>query len=98
MRRRYAGAAAIAAASVSVLASTSFAGTLISTGFESAEGYTNGAQLVTNANWTGDGQDTTGWLITNSVVGGSGPKAGTQWVLASSPTATVSRFQWTVTP
>jgi len=69
-----------------------------STGFEAAQGYANNSQLAANANWTGDGQDSTGWQVTNSSVGGSGPKSGSQWVLASGATASVTKFQWTVTP
>lgn len=81
------------------VASSALATTLpFSTGFEAAEGYTNGTQLATNANWTGDGQDTGGWQVTNSTVGGSAAAAGTQWVLTSGATATTSKFQWTVTP
>lgn len=91
--------AAIAAMGLGALVAQAHATTLpYSTGFEAAQGYTNGSQLATNANWTGDGQDTSGWLVTNSSVGGSGASSGSQWVLASSPTASAARFQWTVTP
>ena len=69
-----------------------------STGFESP-GYTTGTQLATYPDWTGDGQDTAGWAVTNSTVNGAGAASGTQWVLANSPTfATPTRFQWTVNP
>jgi hypothetical protein len=91
------GAAALAALALGAFSAN--AQTLFSTGFEAAEGYTNGTQLSANANWTGDGQDASGWQVTNTTVGGSGAKTGTQWVLASSPTASVpTRYQWTVTP
>lgn len=93
------GTIAIALAAVAALATNANA-TLIpfSTGFEAAEGYTSGTQLATYPDWTGDGQDASGWQVTNSTVGGSGASSGTQWVLASGATASTSKFQWTVTP
>lgn len=84
---------------VGALASIASAATIpFSTGFEASEGYTAGTQLATNPNWTGDGQDTTGWQITANTIGGSGPKSGAQWVLTNGATASASKFQWTVTP
>jgi hypothetical protein len=89
----------VSAFCVLALASNAYATILpFSTGFEASEGYTNSSQLATNANWTGDGQDSTGWAISNSTIGGSGAAAGTQWVLASGATASTTKFQWTVTP
>jgi len=41
-----------------------------STGFESAQGYTNGSQFFAHADWSGNGQDESGFTITNSTVGG----------------------------
>jgi len=91
--------AALAALGLGALVAQAHATTLpFSTGFEAGEGYTNGAQLATNANWIGDGQDTTGWLITNGTVGGSGAASGSQWILASGASNTVTKFQWTVAP
>lgn len=91
--------AAIAAIGLGALVAPTFAATLpFSTGFEAGEGYANGAQLATNANWIGDGQDTTGWLITNGAVGGSGAASGSQWILASGASNTTTKFQWVVAP
>jgi len=82
-----------------MVASSASAGLLFSTGFEAAEGYTSGSQLASNANWSGSGQDTAGWGITNTTVGGSGAKNGSQWILANAPTAAVpTRWQWTNAP
>lgn len=88
------------AAAVAALAMNAGATTLpFSTGFEAAEGYTNGSQLSSNANWSGDGQDTSGWAISNTAIGGVGAKTGSQYVLVTAPTAgTPTRWQWTVTP
>lgn len=92
-------AGALGAFAFGALSSTAFATSLpFSTGFEANEGYTNGTELVTNSNWNGDGQDTSGWLVTNQSIGGSGPKSGSQWVLTSGATASITKFQWTVTP
>ncbi|MFT3685410.1 MAG: hypothetical protein QM783_10860 [Phycisphaerales bacterium] len=97
--------AALAAGCVAGVASRARATDLpFSTGFESNQGYASGSQLSTNANWNGDGQDTSGWTVTTSTVNGTAAASGTQWVLASSPTVTTAggsiptRFQWTVTP
>jgi hypothetical protein len=92
------GIVVLATATLGLIASQALAALPFSTGFESPEGYTNGSQLVSNPNWTGDGQDTTGWQITNSTVGGSAASSGAQWVLASGASATTTKFQWTVTP
>lgn len=97
MRRSFTrGAVAVLCA---LVASTAMADVLYSTSFEPSEGYTNDTQLGAYPDWTGDGQDATGWLVTDQLVGGSGASTGTQWVLASSPTATTGgRWQWAVTP
>lgn len=91
--------ARLSAAAVAALAANALATTLpFSTGFEAAQGYANGSQLSTNSNWTGEGQDSTGWLITDQTIGGSGAAGGSQWILTTAPTASTSRFQWTSTP
>jgi hypothetical protein len=91
--------ARLSAAAIAALSLNATAATLpFSTSFEATEGYANGSQLSTVADWTGEGQDSSGWLITNQTVGGSAASAGSQWVLVNAPTATVSRFQWTSTP
>jgi MYXO-CTERM domain-containing protein len=70
-----------------------------STGFEASQGYVSGSQIVSNPNWTGDGQDTVGITVTSNTVGGSGAASGSQWLLMSAPTPSVaSRFAWPVTP
>jgi hypothetical protein len=70
-----------------------------SAGFESSQGYASGSQIVSNVNWTGDGQDASGIAITSSTVGGSGAASGSQWILMNAATPSVaSRFAWTVTP
>jgi len=89
-------AAALAALAFGAVSANAIS--LFSTGFEAAQGYTNNTQLATNANWSGSGQDTSGWLVTNSTVGGSGASAGSQWVLTSGANATTTKFQWTNTP
>ncbi|MFT3685409.1 MAG: MYXO-CTERM sorting domain-containing protein [Phycisphaerales bacterium] len=89
----------LAAATTSVLASRASAVDLpFSTGFESSQGYTNGSQLFANANWNDDGQDSSGWTVTNSTVSGSGAASGSQWVLATAPVNTTGRIQWAVAP
>ncbi len=94
---RYLIAAALAAAT----SGAAYAAALpFSTGFESP-GFANGSQLSANADWNGDGQDTSAWAVTNSVVNTLGPSTGTQWVLVTAPTAsgaTRERTQWVVTP
>jgi hypothetical protein len=95
-------AAILAGALVAVgLTAHASGATIVSTGFEASETptYTNGAQLATVAGWNGDGQDTTGWTISSSFVGGSAAESGSQYVLVSSPTAaTPAHFQWQSQP
>ena len=48
------------------------------TGFESSEGYASGAVLNTVSPWSGQ---SAGWTISTASIGGSGARAGNQWVL-----------------
>jgi MYXO-CTERM domain-containing protein len=90
---------ALALAAAAGLSSLSLGAPLpFSTGFETAQGYANGSQLFANANWTGEGQDSTGWVITNQTIGGLGASSGSQWLLASSPAGTAGRITWPSTP
>jgi len=95
---RYLIAAALAAAT----SGAAYAAALpFATGFESSQGYANGSQLSAKANWSGDGQDSSAWAVTNSTVNGLGASSGSQWVLVTAPTAsgaTRQRSQWVVTP